>query len=264
MSINGPRSGVELINRMQQGGNEDLRKSWVCFDHVQRVGPRDANNFHLRDERRRHKSSDWVSPTVVVPKKNGKLRVYVNLKKMNAATIHDNYPLPITDHVLKGIAGKEAYSFLDGFSRYNQLLIDPKDQHKTAFATEWGIFAYKDMPFGLTNAPATFQSLMSHAFKEYLRNFLEVYMDDLCIHSSIRVDHFEHLKKVIEKCKLYRICLNLEKCIFMARQGKQLGHIVSKNGIATNMDKIHVIVDLSRPTTFNEVRAFMGHCGYYR
>ncbi|MCO5561528.1 hypothetical protein L7F22_015148 [Adiantum nelumboides] len=210
--------------------------------------------------------TDWVSPIVVIPKKKEKLRVCVNLKKVNAATIRrDNYPLPITEHVIERVAGKEAYSFLDGFaSGYNQLLIDPKDQHKTVFATEWDIFAYKVMPFGLANAPATFQRFMNHAFKEYLRNFLEVYMDDLCIHSSIRADHFEHLKKVFEKCRLYKICLNPEKCIFMTRQGKILEHIVSKNDIPTDMDKIHVIADLLRPTTVKGVQGFMVHCGYYR
>ena len=83
-----------------------------------------------------------------------------------------------------------AQLFLDGFSGYNQVSIDPKDQHKTAFATEWGIFAFRRMPFGLTNAPTTFQRLMSHAFKEYLREFLEIYMDDLCVHSLIRLEHY--------------------------------------------------------------------------
>ena len=100
--------------------------------------------------------TEWVSSIVVVPKKNGKLRVCINLKKVNAATIRDNYPLPITEHVLEWVAGKEAFSFLDGFSGYNQVSIDPKDQHKIAFATEWDIFAFRRMPFGLTNAPATF------------------------------------------------------------------------------------------------------------
>ena len=113
---------------------------------------------------------------------------------MNAATIRDNYPLPITDHVIERVAGKEAYSFLDGFSGYNQVSIKPEDWHKTSFATKWGIFAYRVMPFGLTNAPATFQRLMNHAFKEYIRDFLEVYMDDLCIHSNKRAKHVEHLK----------------------------------------------------------------------
>ena len=103
------------------------------------------------------------------------------------------------------------------------------------------------MPFGLTNAPATFQRLMSHAFREYLRIFLEIFMDDLCIHSLNREDHIEHLRLVFEKCRLYRICLNPEKCKFMVRQGKILGHIVSRNGISTDAEKIEVIVALSRP-----------------
>ncbi|MCO5597411.1 hypothetical protein L7F22_051488 [Adiantum nelumboides] len=113
------------------------------------------------------KHFDWVLPIMVVPKKNEKLRVCINLKKVNAATIRDNYYLPIIDHVIERVAGREAYSFLDGFLSYNQLAIKSQDQHKTAFAIEWGIFAYRVMPFGLTNAPATFQRLMSHAFKEY-------------------------------------------------------------------------------------------------
>ena len=208
--------------------------------------------------------TEWVSPIVIVPKKNGKLRVCVNLKKVNAATIRDHYPLPITDHVLERVAGKKAYSFLDGFSGYNQVSIDPKDQHKTAFATEWGVFAYRVMPFGLTNAPATFQRLMSHAFKEYLRLFLEIFMDDLCVHSVDREEHIRHLELVFQKCRVYRICLNPDKCKFMVRQGKILGHIVSRNGISTDAEKIAAIVKLPRPHNAKGVQVFMGHCGYYR
>lgn len=152
---------------------------------------------------------------MVVPKKNGKLRVYVNLKKLNAATIRDNYPLPITDHVIERVAGKRAYSFIDCFSAYNQMALKLEDQFKTAFAMEWGIFAFRVMPFGLTNVPATFQRLITHPFKEYVRIFLEVYMDDLCVHSILREDHIEHPKKVFEKCRTYCICLNPEKCVFM-------------------------------------------------
>ena len=142
--------------------------------------------------------TEWVSPIVVVPKKNGKLRVCVNLKQVNVATVRDNYHLPITDHVLERVAGKQAYSFLDGFSGYNQVSIAPQDQHKIAFATKWGIFAYRVMPFGLTNASATFQRLMVHAFKAYLQDFLEIFMDDLCIHSKDRTEHIEHLTKIFK------------------------------------------------------------------
>ena len=98
------------------------------------------------------------------------------------------------------MARKEAYSFLDGFSGYNQVLTAPEDQHRIAFATKCGIFVYyRVMPFGLTNAPGTFQRLMSHDFKAYLQDFLEVYMDDLCVHSKDCSNHIEHLKLVFEK-----------------------------------------------------------------
>ncbi|MCO5613438.1 hypothetical protein L7F22_067714 [Adiantum nelumboides] len=74
--------------------------------------------------------TDWVSPIVVVPKKNGKLRVCINLKKVNAATVRDNYRLPITDHVIERVVGRETYIFLDGFLGYNQLASKLEDQHR--------------------------------------------------------------------------------------------------------------------------------------
>ena len=119
--------------------------------------------------------------------------------------------------MIERVAGKEAYSFLDGFLGYNQVSITLEDSHKTSFVTKWGIFAYRVMPFGLTNALATFQQLMCHAFKEYLRDFLEIIMDDSCIHSSDCMEHIEHLKKIFEKCQVYSIYLNPEKSKFMVR-----------------------------------------------
>ena len=120
------------------------------------------------------------------------------------------------------------------------------------------------MPFGLTNALATFQRLMSHAFKEYLRIFLEIFMDDLCVHTLKREDHVPQLRQVFDKCRVYRICLNPYKCKFMVRQGRILGHIVSANGIAIDEEKIKVILELPRPQDYKGVQIFMGHCGYYR
>ena len=119
--------------------------------------------------------TEWVSPIVIVPKKNGKLRVCVNLKQVNAATVRDNYPLPITDHVLERVAGKKAFSFLDGFSGYNQVSIALQDQHKTAFATEWGIYAYRVMPFGpdqcTCNIPEAYGPCFQGISQRFPRNF---------------------------------------------------------------------------------------------
>ena len=75
---------------------------------------------------------------------------------LDPETIRDCYPLPITKHVLERVIEKEAYSFLDGFLGYNQVPLHPNDQHKIAFATNFGKYTYRVMPFELTNAPPTF------------------------------------------------------------------------------------------------------------
>jgi len=77
--------------------------------------------------------SEWVSPLVLVPKKNGKWRIYVDYQELNKATKKDHFPLPFIDQVLDGLVGKTFFSFLDGFNRYNQIQIISKDQDKTTF-----------------------------------------------------------------------------------------------------------------------------------
>ncbi|MCO5557383.1 hypothetical protein L7F22_010946 [Adiantum nelumboides] len=100
--------------------------------------------------------SDWLFPIVVVPKKNGKLRVCVDYRMLNTQTIKDPFPLSFADMMLDEIAGHEMYSFMDGYSGYNQLKIALEDREKTIFITEWEVFMYSVMPFGLCNARATF------------------------------------------------------------------------------------------------------------
>ena len=73
-------------------------------------------------------------------KKKGDIRTYVDLRKLNDASLHDPFPTPFTDEVLDNMGGKEVYSFTDGFSSYHQIRIHPEDRSKTTFATEWGSF----------------------------------------------------------------------------------------------------------------------------
>ncbi|KAH9319949.1 hypothetical protein KI387_021718, partial [Taxus chinensis] len=97
-------------------------------------------------------------------KKNGEIHICVDFRNLNQASLKDNYPLPMMDQVLQVVSGSEMLSMLDGFSGYNQVEVSTPDQHKTAFTTPWGTFAYKRMPFGLINVGATFQRVMDLAF----------------------------------------------------------------------------------------------------
>ncbi|MCO5555229.1 hypothetical protein L7F22_008773 [Adiantum nelumboides] len=142
--------------------------------------------------------SKWVSPVVVTPKKNGKWRVCVDYKPLNAATKRDHFSLPFQDEILNEVAGYECYTVCDGYLGYFQIRIAEKDQKKTTFVTPWGCFAYRVMPFGLTDALATFQCYVTHVFQPFFGKSM-VFIDDFCIYSS----HSLHLEKVYEAfCRL--------------------------------------------------------------
>ncbi|GJX21264.1 reverse transcriptase domain-containing protein [Tanacetum coccineum] len=190
--------------------------------------------------------SPWVSPVHCVPKKGGFTvvendeneliptrlvtgwRVCIDYRKLNEATRKDHFPLPFMDQMLERLAGNEYYCFLDGFSGYFQIPIDPHDQEKTTFTCPYGTFAYRRMPFGLCNAPGTFQRCMMAIFHDMIEKTME------------------------------------EKSHFMVKEGIVLGHKISKNGIEVDKAKVDVIAKLPHPTTVKGVWSFLGHAGFYR
>jgi hypothetical protein len=112
--------------------------------------------------------SEWISPMVVQEKKQGGIRICVNLRNLNDACLHDPFPTPFTYEVLENVGVQEAYSFTDGFSGYHQIKISPEDRYKTTFSMKWGSYQYTVMPFGLKNAPAIFSRVVIATFKEFI------------------------------------------------------------------------------------------------
>ena len=100
--------------------------------------------------------SEWVSNLISVRKKTREIRLCIDFKNLNKASLKDNYPLPKLDHILQRVVGSKITFFLDGFSGYNQVLVHPNDQLEIAFTTPWGTFKYVKMPFVLMNPVATF------------------------------------------------------------------------------------------------------------
>ncbi|GJZ97035.1 reverse transcriptase domain-containing protein [Tanacetum coccineum] len=190
--------------------------------------------------------SPWVSPVHCVPKKGGMTvvenedneliptrlvtgwRVCIDYRKLNDATRKDHFPLPFMDQMLERLAGNEYYCFLDGFSRYFQIPIDPKDQDKTTFTCPYGTFAYRRMPFGLCNAPGTFQRCMMAIFHDMIEETMEVFMDDFSVFGDSFSSCLSHLDKMLKRCEDTKLVLNWEKCHFMVKEGILLGHKISK------------------------------------
>ena len=116
---------------------------------------------------------------MVVPKKfTGKWRICVDFRELNNATLKDYFPFPFIGKVLDTLSGKQYFSFLDGYSGYNHILIVPKDQYNTTFTCPWGTYTYRFFPFVLCNAPATFQSAVLGIFVDLIHDYVEVYMDE--------------------------------------------------------------------------------------
>jgi hypothetical protein len=144
-------------------------------------------------------------------------RVYLDYHKLNAAIGKDHFPLPFIDQMVDCLAGHECYCFLDGYSRYSQVLVDPKDQEKTTFTCPFGMFAYCHMPFGLCNAPATFQRCMINIFFDMIERFFEIFMGDFSIFGSSFEECLHCLTLVLVRCKEKNLVLNWEKCHFMVK-----------------------------------------------
>ena len=142
--------------------------------------------------------SEWIVPMVVQDKKQARgIRICVDLRKLNDACLHDPFSTPFMDEVLANVGGQEAYSFTDGFSGYHQINIAQEDRHNTTFATEWGSYQYTVMPFRLKNAPAIFSRAVIPKFKEFIHQFLEVYLDDWTVYSLLK-NHVEFLRLTLE------------------------------------------------------------------
>jgi hypothetical protein len=170
--------------------------------------------------------SKWESPIHVVPKKPGitviknkenefvptrvqsGLRVCIDYRKLNSATRKNHFPLPFIDQMVERLASHAYYCFLDGYSGYNQVSVDPEDQEKTTFTCPFGTFAYRRMPFDLCNVPATFQLCMISIFSNMVERHLEVFMDDFSVFGSSFKECLHHLTLVLVRCKEKNLVLN--------------------------------------------------------
>lgn len=175
----------------------------------------------------------------------------IDFRNLNKASQKDNYLVPSMEHILQCVSGSEMLSLLDGFSGYNQVLVSHGDKLNTTFNTKWGTYTYRKMPFGLINVDATFQRAMDIDFRGLINISVVVYMDDITVYSYHGRDHIYHLRQIFERCQRYGISLNPKKSIFAVTEGKLLRHILSKEGIVIDLERIETIMRIQPPANKN-------------
>lgn len=178
------------------------------------------------------KYRDWLSPIVVVIKKNGKVRMCVDYHKLNEATIKDEYPIPVIDEVLDEVLGAERISLCDGYSSYYQIGLAEEDRDKTAFTTPWGNFVFKVLSVGLKNGPADFQETMDEAFRDQKGKSIRVFFNDFCVYGR-EVDHLGHLRECFIRLDRARLSLNALKCTESGRELCSVSSLVEMKLLAT-------------------------------
>src|SRR3954469_20000259 len=212
----------------------------------------------------RPSSSAWGAPSLFVKKSDGTNRLVQDYQPINQATIQNKYPLPRINDLYDQLAGSTVFSRLDLRLGYHQIRVRDADIPKTAFITRYGSYEYTVMSFGLTNAPATFSRLMNYIFMEYLDKFVVVYLDDILIYSKNDEEHVEHLRLILTKLREHKLYAKYSKCEFWLPGVTDLGHVISKDGIAVNPEHIQSILEWTPPNTIKQVRIFLGLTSYCR
>ena len=170
---------------------------------------------------------EWLAKIVVVKKKNGKWRVYVDFTDLNKACSKDPFPLPRIDQLVDATVGHPRMSFLDAFQGYHQIPLALDDQEKTSFITPIGNYYYKVMPFGLKNSGSTYQRMITKMFKSQMGKNIEVYIDDMVVKSKIVSKHIGDAANIFKILRGHKLCLNASKCSFGVGSSKFLGYMIT-------------------------------------
>ncbi|KAI8510586.1 hypothetical protein Bbelb_115020 [Branchiostoma belcheri] len=207
--------------------------------------------------------SEWASPVVLVPKKDGSIRFCVDFRKVNAVSRFDAYPMPRIDEMLDRLGKAKYITKIDLSRGYWQVPLTPESKSKTAFVTPFGLYQFHTMPFGLHGAPATFQRLMDNMLRG-TEEFADSYIDDLDIFSDGWDEHLLHLREIFTRLRNARLTVKPSKCHFAMKVVPLLGHVAGGGVVRPDEEKVRAVKEFPRPSTKKEVRAFLGLTGYYR
>nr|AAM08798.1 Putative retroelement [Oryza sativa Japonica Group]AAP52973.1 retrotransposon protein, putative, unclassified [Oryza sativa Japonica Group] len=206
-----------------------------------------------------------IGPVPVI-KKNGKVRVCIDFRNLNKATLKDEYPMPVADQLVDAASGHRILSFMDGNAGYNQIFMAEEDIHKTTFRCPGaiGLFEWVVMTFGLKSAGATYQRAMNYIYHDLIGWLVEVYIDDVVVMSKEIEDHIADLRKVFERTRKYGLKMNPTKCAFGVSAGQFLGFLVHERGIEVTQRSVNAIKKIQPPENKTELQEMIGKINFVR
>ena len=189
-------------------------------------------------------------------KKDGEVRICVDMRQANTAIQRHRTPLPTTDEMFDLLWKAQYFSKLDLKWGFHQILLSDDSREITTFITHCGLYHYKRLSFGISSAPETFHMIIRELLRDCpgSTNFL----DDVVIYGSTRDEHDRNLHRVLDVFRNRGLTLNKEKCQFCVRSIEFMGQIVSPDGLSIADCKVRAILNAEAPKNVTELRSFLG------
>lgn len=222
---------------------------------------------YLNSGRWRYSAGGTCCPLLIIPKpksKDGevKIRTVIDTRLRNDNTVKVAAPLPDIEEILRNVVKHEYRSLIDGKDAYEQIRIKPEHVNRSMFNTPDGTMESLVMQIGDCNAPATYQTLMNQIFAPYIGVFMEVYLDDIIVYSDTPEEHIEHLRKVFEILRRECFFLNPAKMQLFAEELIILGHVIDRDGIKMDPNKVESVIAWPTPTNKGLLMSFLGAVGF--
>ena len=208
-------------------------------------------------------ASEWASPTFIIAKKQGTVRVLFDAREINKRLVRKPFPIPKIVHVLQELQGFTYATQIDLNMGYYTIRLDPDASKICTLILPWGKYSYKRLPMGIACSPDIFQAKMSElmAHLEYVRT----YIDDLLVISNGNFDdHLHKLEEVLKRLQKAKLRVNAPKSTFGQQEVEYLGYILTRDGIKPHPNKVQAILAINPPTNVKELRSFLGCVQYYR
>lgn len=204
--------------------------------------------------------TDWVSPIVIVTKKDGSLRICLDPRRLNEAIKCPHYQMPAFETLLSKRHGSTVYTLLDASHAFHHMQLDDASSRLCTFTTPFGRFRFLVMPFGLSRAPEMFQQAMDQVFAS--EENINPYFDDILIASKSVPDHCKQLRQVLEKARCSNLKFNKDKLKLAVSEVNYPGHVLTAKGIQPDDAKLKAIAQYPEPTNRQDLQHFLGMATY--
>ena len=209
------------------------------------------------------KFSEWGTPLVCIPKKDGSVRLCGDYKvTVNQQIEVEQYPIPTPAELFAAVSGGRQFSRLDLANAYQQMPLEEGSRDMVTVHTHRGLYRFLRLPFGVASAPAIFQQAMEQVLAGL--DQVVVYLDDILVTGNSTEEHLERLSEVFKRLEAVGLRLKKEKCEFLLDEVEYLGFKINQHGISPSSAKVEAIMSAPEPKNQTQLRAFLGLVNYHR